>query len=60
MRAARTSVAGVQLQGVGKRYGQVQAVKPLDLSIEDGTLVTLLGPSGCGKTTLLRMIAGLE
>jgi iron(III) transport system ATP-binding protein len=50
----------VRLQGVGKRYGQVQAVKPLDLVIEGGTLVTLLGPSGCGKTTLLRMIAGLE
>jgi iron(III) transport system ATP-binding protein len=52
--------AEVRLQGIGKRYGQVQAVKPLDLVIEGGTLVTLLGPSGCGKTTLLRMIAGLE
>jgi iron(III) transport system ATP-binding protein len=52
--------AEVRLEGVGKRYGTVQAVKPLDLAIEGGTLVTLLGPSGCGKTTLLRMIAGLE
>ncbi len=52
--------AEVRLEGVGKRYGKVQAVKPLDLVIEGGTLVTLLGPSGCGKTTLLRMIAGLE
>jgi iron(III) transport system ATP-binding protein len=52
--------AEVRLQGVGKSYGKVQAVKPLDLVIEGGTLVTLLGPSGCGKTTLLRMIAGLE
>ncbi len=52
--------AEVRLQGIGKRYGIVQAVKPLDLVIEGGTLVTLLGPSGCGKTTLLRMIAGLE
>jgi iron(III) transport system ATP-binding protein len=52
--------AEVRLQGIGKRYGSVQAVKPLDLVIEGGTLVTLLGPSGCGKTTLLRMIAGLE
>ncbi|MCC7282316.1 MAG: ABC transporter ATP-binding protein [Acetobacteraceae bacterium] len=54
------SGAEVRLQGVGKRYGQVRAVKPLDLVIEGGTLVTLLGPSGCGKTTLLRLIAGLE
>ncbi len=52
--------AEVRLQGIGKRYGNVQAVKPLDLVVQGGTLVTLLGPSGCGKTTLLRMIAGLE
>ncbi|MBR0659095.1 ABC transporter ATP-binding protein [Neoroseomonas oryzicola] len=56
----RKTGAEVRLEGIGKRYGQVQAVKPLDLVIEGGTLVTLLGPSGCGKTTLLRMIAGLE
>jgi iron(III) transport system ATP-binding protein len=56
----RSPGAEVRLAGIGKRYGQVQAVKPLDLVIEGGTLVTLLGPSGCGKTTLLRMIAGLE
>src|ERR1700690_332935 len=37
-----------------------QAVKHLDLQIEDGEFFTLLGPSGCGKTTTLRMIAGLE
>ncbi|BBK33505.1 iron(III) transport system ATP-binding protein [Stella humosa] len=52
--------AEVRLEGIGKRYGPVAAVKPLDLVIAGGTLVTLLGPSGCGKTTLLRMIAGLE
>ena len=50
----------LRLEGLGKRYGAVQAVKPLDLVIRGGTLTTLLGPSGCGKTTLLRMIAGLE
>ncbi|BBK39066.1 Fe(3+) ions import ATP-binding protein FbpC [Allostella sp. ATCC 35155] len=50
----------MRLEGVGKRYGRVEAVKPIDLVIQGGTLVTLLGPSGCGKTTLLRMIAGLE
>lgn len=56
----KTTGAEVRLTGLGKRYGSVQAVKPLDLVIDRGTLVTLLGPSGCGKTTLLRMIAGLE
>jgi iron(III) transport system ATP-binding protein len=52
--------AEVRLHQVAKRYGAVTAVKPLDLVIPPGSLVTLLGPSGCGKTTLLRMIAGLE
>ena len=56
----RTTGAEVRLEGLGKSFGTVEAVKPLDLVIEGGTLVTLLGPSGCGKTTLLRMVAGLE
>ena len=60
MTAVQKSAADVVLRGVAKRYGPVTAVKPLDLTIKAGHLVTLLGPSGCGKTTLLRMIAGLE
>jgi iron(III) transport system ATP-binding protein len=54
------NAAEVRLEKITKRYGKVTAVKPLDLVIPAGSLVTLLGPSGCGKTTLLRMIAGLE
>src|ERR1043165_5910599 len=37
-----------------------QAVRAVDLAVEDGTLMVLVGPSGCGKTTSLRMVAGLE
>src|SRR4051812_26893083 len=37
-----------------------QAVRSVDLEIDDGALMVLVGPSGCGKTTLLRMAAGLE
>jgi iron(III) transport system ATP-binding protein len=53
-------MSALSLKGVSKAYGKVVAVKPLDLDIPKGKLVTLLGPSGCGKTTLLRLIAGLE
>lgn len=50
----------VQVAAAVKRYGQVHAVKGIDLHIRGSEFLTLLGPSGCGKTTLLRMIAGFE
>jgi spermidine/putrescine transport system ATP-binding protein len=50
----------VELRGISKRYGQVEAVRSLDLEIARGEFFTLLGPSGCGKTTTLRVIAGFE
>ena len=53
-------MATVTFEGVNKFYGDFQAVKDLDLEIEDGEFMVLVGPSGCGKTTSLRMIAGLE
>jgi putative spermidine/putrescine transport system ATP-binding protein len=48
----------VQLEGLGKRYGEIDAVVATNLSVEKGEFVSLLGPSGCGKTTTLQMIAG--
>ena len=51
---------GLQLKGVGKRFGEVQVVQSLDLDVNQGEFVVLLGESGCGKSTTLRMIAGLE
>ena len=53
-------MAGVEIRHLSKRFGQLNAVDDVDLSIREGEFLVLLGPSGCGKTTLLRMIAGLE
>lgn len=43
-----------------KSYGEVPAVRGIDVDIAAGEFFSLLGPSGCGKTTTLRMIAGFE
>jgi len=48
----------ISLEGVGKRFGGVDAVQRITLAIGEGEFFSLLGPSGCGKTTTLRMIAG--
>lgn len=50
----------VVFQNVRKMFGAFTAIHDLSLTVEPGSLVTLLGPSGCGKTTTLRMLAGLE
>src|ERR671918_483806 len=50
----------VRLRGVTKRFGDLTAVREMDLDIPRGEFFTMLGPSGCGKTTTLRMIAGFE
>jgi len=48
-----------ELEGVSKRFGEMVAIHPLDLSVPTGRTTVLLGPSGCGKSTLLRMMNGL-
>ncbi len=53
-------MADLRLAGVAKNFGEVHAVRGLDLSIASGEFIVLLGPSGAGKTTTLRLVAGLE
>jgi len=45
---------------LGKRFGELEALRGIDLTIERGEFISVVGPSGCGKTTFLRIIAGLE
>ncbi len=53
-------MARLQLKNVVKSYGIYDAVRGINLEIEDNEFVVFVGPSGCGKSTTLRMIAGLE
>ncbi|MBD3885180.1 ABC transporter ATP-binding protein [Phormidium tenue FACHB-886] len=46
------------LEEIVHRFGEMIALKNINLSIQPGEFVSLLGPSGCGKTTLLRIISG--
>ena len=46
--------------GLSKKYNDLEAVKQVSLSIDDGEFVCLVGKSGCGKTTLLSLLSGLE
>jgi multiple sugar transport system ATP-binding protein len=54
-------VSFLEIKELKKTYPDgTQAVKGIDLAIDEGEFIVLLGPSGCGKTTTLRMVAGLE
>src|SRR5881394_2152816 len=51
--------ASLAVRGLSKRYGSIQALKGVDLSVEEGELVGLLGPNGAGKSTLVKIAVGL-
>ena len=53
-------MGSLSLKNIHKSFGDVEVLKGIDLTVEDGEFVIFVGPSGCGKSTLLRIIAGLE
>ena len=53
-------MATLEIRALRKRFGPVEVLKGIDLSLEKGGFLVLVGPSGCGKSTLLNSIAGLE
>jgi ABC-type nitrate/sulfonate/bicarbonate transport system ATPase subunit len=50
----------LSLRRIGKRFGDLEALRDIDVAVGRGEFIALVGPSGCGKTTLLRIVAGLE
>jgi len=52
--------SAIVADGISKSFGEVEALKNLELDIPEGSFFVLLGPSGAGKTTTLRVLAGLE
>ena len=53
-------MASLTIDNATKRFGSVEVLKGVSLSIDSGDFLVLVGPSGCGKSTLLNLIAGLE
>jgi len=55
-----TMARKLEITGLSKWFGDLEAVRGLDVAVERGEFIAVVGPSGCGKTTFLRMVAGLE
>ena len=50
----------LETRGLGKLYGKLQAVKDLDIAVEEGELRGLIGPNGAGKTTVFNLLTGFD
>jgi NitT/TauT family transport system ATP-binding protein len=50
----------VEISALSKWFGDLEALRNINVAVEQGEFIALVGPSGCGKTTFLRIVAGLE
>ena len=50
----------LDIEKLSQRYGSVDILTDIDLSVREAEIVCVIGPSGCGKSTLLRLVGGLE
>jgi ABC-2 type transport system ATP-binding protein len=57
---AASPVPAVSLSGVTRSFGNVEAVRGIDLELQQGEIVAFLGPNGAGKTTTIDMVLGLS
>ena len=55
-----TGVLAIELSGLTKSFGDVHAVRGIDLAVRPGEIVAFLGPNGAGKTTTIDMMLGLS
>lgn len=56
----KSAKAVLQLENINRRFGAIDALKDISLTIDSGEIICLAGHSGCGKSTLLRLIAGVD
>ena len=53
-------MTAIQIEALGKSYGEKVVIRDLNLQIREGEFVAIVGPSGCGKSTLLHLLSGLD